>query len=182
MPEWVDGEERGPSRRSLLRTAGALLPALVLGVGGAAGTATAAGTPRTAADTAPRGTFSSPGYDWTAVPGSGAASGVVFTLTGPDGRPLSGRRVRFSLSAFHTVRPSLWFEVDAAPKRLKSPEKYGYMDLDTDARGRVTLGSLLRHGAVPTGAAGLELRAQLVGTETILATSRLSVSDLRSTR
>ncbi|MFB7606005.1 hypothetical protein [Streptomyces gardneri] len=182
MPEWVDGEGRGPSRRSLLRTAGALLPALVLGVGGAAGTATAAGSPDRALSADPRGTFSSPGYDWTVVPGSGAASGVVFTLTGPDGRPLPGRRVRFSLSAFHTVRPSLWFEAAAAPKGGKSPERYGYMDLDTDARGRVTLDSRLRHGAVPTGAAGLELRAQLVGTETLLATSRLSVSDLRSTR
>ncbi|MFB6840961.1 hypothetical protein [Streptomyces sp. NPDC056361] len=178
MPEWVDGEGRGPSRRSLLRTAGALLPALVLGVGGAAGT----GTARAATAAAPQGRFSSPAYGWTASEAGTAASGVVFTLTGPDGRPLPGRRVRFSLSAFHTVRPSLWFEAAAAPKGGKSPERYGYMDLDTDARGRVTLDSRLRHGAVPTGAAGLELRAQLVGTETLLATSRLSVSDPRSTR
>lgn len=43
-PEWVDGEGRGPSRRSVPRTAGALLPGPVLGVG-ARGTASAASGP-----------------------------------------------------------------------------------------------------------------------------------------
>ncbi|WP_314615406.1 hypothetical protein [Streptomyces stackebrandtii] len=177
MPEWVDDGGRGPSRRSLLRTAGALLPGLVLGVAGtgvaAAGTASAAG--------APRGTFSSPGYSWPAsgAPATGArassgapATGVVFVLTAPDGRPLPGRRVRFSLSSFHAVRPSLWFEV---PEGRKSPGRYGYLDLDTDAEGAVALAPRLRHGAVPTVAVRPVLRAQLVGSETILAASDLSV-------
>ncbi|KQX09435.1 hypothetical protein ASC82_26305 [Streptomyces sp. Root431] len=172
MPEWVDDGGRGPSRRSLLRTAGALLPGLVLGVAGtgaaAAGTASAAG--------APRGTFSSPGYSWPAsgaLVSSGApATGVVFVLTAPDGRPLPGRRVRFSLSSFHAVRPSLWFEVSEG---RKSPGRYGYLDLDTDAEGAVALAPRLRHGAVPTVAVRPVLRAQLVGSETILAASDLSV-------
>ncbi|MEX0169799.1 hypothetical protein [Streptomyces sp. LMG1-1-1.1] len=174
--ERVDDEARGPSRRSLLRTAGALLPALVLGVGGAAGTASAVGAPRTKG--APQGAFSSPEYAWAA---SGApASGVLFTLTGPDGLPLPGRRVRFSLSSFHTVRTSLWFEVSEG---RKTPDRYGYLDLDTDADGAVLLDPWLRHGDVPTtGAAEPVLRAQLVGTETILATSRLSVRAEEGTR
>ncbi|MFB7515445.1 hypothetical protein [Streptomyces sp. NPDC056144] len=177
MPERVDGEGRGPSRRSVLRTAGALLPGLVLGVGGAAGPAVAATAPATApGDRAPRGTFSSPSYDWTTASPTGPASGVVFTLTGPDGRPLPDRRVRFSLSAFHAVRPSLWFEI---AQGSKSPSLHGYLDLDTDARGTVVLDTWLRRGAVPTDAAGHELRAQLVGTETILTTAHLSVRGAR---
>ncbi|WP_017240227.1 hypothetical protein [Streptomyces sp. SS] len=110
---------------------------------------------------------------------------MVFTLTGPNGRPLPGRRVRFSLSAFHTVNPSLWFEVPGASGAsgasggLKSPAQYGYLDLDTDARGTVALDTWLRHGTVPTDAAGHDLRAQLVGTETILTTTHLSVRGAR---
>ncbi|MDV5146758.1 hypothetical protein R1T08_21840 [Streptomyces sp. SBC-4] len=174
MPEWVDGEGRGPSRRSVLRTAGALLPGLVLGVGvGTGGTASAAAT-------APRGAFSSPGYTWPAAAAS-EAGGVVFVLTAPDGGPLPGRRVRFSLSSFHAARPGLWFEVSEG---RKSPGRYGYLDLDTDAGGTVVLDPWLRHGAAPTAAAGVRpvVRAQLVGSETILATSHLSVSELRGTR
>ncbi|MFB7592883.1 hypothetical protein [Streptomyces sp. NPDC056169] len=191
MPEWVDGEGRGtPSRRSVLRTVGALLPGLVLGVG-AGGTA-AASTPQVsggsgASDTSGtsgasgadvRGTFSSPGYAWTAsdarTPAGSPAAGVVFTLASPDGRPLPGRRVRFSLSAFHAARPGLWFEVSEG---RKSPGRYGYLDLDTDADGTVDLGPWLRHGGVPTAAADPRpvVRAQLVGSETILAASRVSV-------
>ncbi|MFE5711381.1 hypothetical protein ACFQ7J_11225 [Streptomyces sp. NPDC056501] len=179
MPEWVDGEGRGPSRRSLLRTAGALLPGLVLGVGGTVGTASAASAPPAAGGTEPRGTFSSPGYSWATT--TSATTGVVFTLTGPDGGPLPGRRVRFSLSSFHTARASLWFEVSEG---RKSPGRYGYLDLDTDAGGTVVLDPWLRHGAVPTTASGVRpvLRAQLVGSEAILATSHLSVSESRSTR
>ncbi|WP_329622535.1 hypothetical protein OG357_20545 [Streptomyces sp. NBC_01255] len=182
MPEWVDGEGRGRglSRRSVLRTAGALLPGLVLGVGvGAVGTASAASPPRTSGDADVRGTFSSPGYAWraTGAPGpSGApATGVLFTLAAPDGRPLSGRRVRFSLGSFHAARPGLWFEVSEG---RKSPGRHGYLDLDTDAEGTVDLAPWLRHGAVPTAAttgARPVVRAQLVGSETILATADLSV-------
>ncbi|MEU3748087.1 MULTISPECIES: hypothetical protein [Streptomyces] len=181
MPEWVDGEGRVPSRRSVLRTAGALLPGLVLGVGagGTAGAASAAGGGLRGTS----GTFSAPGYDWPAArasaPSGAPAAGVVFALAGPDGGPLPGRRVRFSLSSFHTARPSLWFEVSEG---RKSPGRYGYLDLDTDAGGTVALTPWLRHGAVPTGAADPVLRAQLVGTETILAISHLSVSGSRSTR
>ncbi|MEU5215024.1 hypothetical protein AB0G79_02345 [Streptomyces sp. NPDC020807] len=170
-PEWVDDEARGPSRRSLLRTAGALLPALVPVVGGAAGTASAAGAPgapRTTGD--PRGAFSAPGFTWTLA--GAPASGVLFALTGTDGLPWAGGRVRFSLSSFHTVRSSLWFEVSEGHK---TPERLGYLDLDTDAHGAVLLDRWLRHGDVATAGESV-LRAQLVGTETILATARLTVA------
>ena len=175
MPEWVDGEGRGPSRRSLLRTAGALLPGLVLGVG-AGGTASAS-TPR-ASGAEVRGAFSSPGYAWRATgapAASGApATGVVFVLTAPDGSPLPGRRVRFSLSSFHAARPGFWFEVSEG---RKSPGRHGYLDLDTAADGTVALDRWLRHSAVPTAATETRpvVRAQLVGSETILAASHLSV-------
>lgn len=181
MPEWVDGEGRGRglSRRSVLRTAGALLPGLVLGVGvGAGGTASAASPPRTSGDTEARGAFSSPQYAWRAADprgeSSAPATGVLFTLTAPDGRPLPGRRVRFSLGSFHAARPGLWFEVSEG---RKSPGRHGYLDLDTGADGTVDLAPWLRHGAVPTAATGARpvVRAQLVGSETILATSDLAV-------
>ncbi|MGW6395209.1 hypothetical protein ACWFR1_32985 [Streptomyces sp. NPDC055103] len=195
MPEWVDGEGRGPSRRSVLRTAGALLPALVLGVG-AGGTASAS-APRASGTDAPAsgadarasaadvlGRFSSPGYAWRATeapaPSGAPAGGVVFTLTAPDGGPLPGRRVRFSLSSFHAARPGFWFEVSEG---RKSPGRHGYLDLDTDADGTVDLTSWLRHGAVPNAATAARpvVRAQLVGSETILAASHLSVLPLLPT-
>ncbi|MFE0650014.1 hypothetical protein ACFVZH_15660 [Streptomyces sp. NPDC059534] len=173
----------GPSRRSVLRTAGALLPALVLGFGGG-GTAAAAveaGVPRAAGAGAAarvRGAFSAPGYAWPAAgaggPAGAPATGVVFALTA-DGRPLAGRRVRFSLGAFHAARPALWFEVSEG---RKSAGRHGYLDLDTDAEGTVVLDPWLRHGALPTTATGTHpvVRAQLVGSETLLASAHLSVS------
>ncbi|WP_405855110.1 hypothetical protein OG361_19050 [Streptomyces sp. NBC_00090] len=186
MPERVDGEGRGPepgpgmSRRSVLRTAGALLPGLVLGVG-AGGTASAASVPEaaTAAGSGIRGAFSAPGYGWPATtpraPAAAPATGVLFVLTSAHGRPLAGRRVRFSLGSFHAARPGLWFEVSEG---RKSPGRHGYLDLDTDAQGTVFLDRWLRYGAVPTAAAGARpvVRAQLVGSETILAAAHLSVS------
>ncbi|MFE0700064.1 hypothetical protein [Streptomyces sp. NPDC058872] len=175
MPEQVDGEERGTSRRSVLRTTGALLAGLALGAG-AGGTAAAVGAPAPAPGV--RGSFGAPGYAWRATgprARSGAtAAGVVFALVSHDGRPLPGRRVRFSLSAFQTARPSIWLEVSEG---LKSAVPHGYLDLDTHTDGTVVLDPWLRHGAVPTAAVGTRpvLRAQLVGAEAILASTRLDV-------
>ncbi|MFE0644668.1 hypothetical protein ACFW2Y_24115 [Streptomyces sp. NPDC058877] len=173
MPEQVDGEERGTSRRSVLRMTGALLAGLALGAGGAA---QAVGAPAPAPGV--RGSFGAPGYAWRATGArarSGAtAAGVVFTLVSHHGRPLPGRRVRFSLSAFRTARPSIWLGVSQG---LKSAVPHGYLDLDTGTDGTLVLDPWLRHGAVPTAAVGTRpvLRAQLVGSEAILASAHLGV-------
>jgi hypothetical protein len=97
----------------------------------------------------------------------------VFALAA-DGRPLTAVRVRFSISSFHAVERSVWFE--AAPHR-KTVLRLGYLDLDTDQSGLVLLDPWLRLGVVSTAAIGARpmLRAQLVGSENILATARLSV-------
>lgn len=162
------------ARRSILRGVGALVPGLVI-AGASAGTARADSASGRAATV--HGAFSAPGYGWAAT-ASGAqagepAPGVAFALTS-DGRPLAGRRVRFSISSFETAQRSVWFEVD--PDHAGAP-RFGYLDLDVDHDGRVVLDRWLRRGAVPTSTAVRQpvLRAQLVGTETLLADVPLSV-------
>ena len=175
MPELIDSGAQGVSRRVVLRGVGALLPGLVLTVAGGGVPAAASAS---AAGGAVQGTFSGSGYSWptvaSTVEAGEAVSGVVFTLT-EGGRPLADRRVRFSISSFHVVGGSVWFE--AAPGQ-KSVGRLGYLDLDTDGSGTVALDRWLRRGAVSTAAIGAHpvLRAQLVGSETILASARLSVS------
>lgn len=174
MPESIDVGTHGVSRRVLLRGAGVMVPGLVLATA-VGGTAAAASTP------APRGAvqaaFSASGYSWTSLsPGEQAAapaSGVVFELTA-GGRPAADRRVRFSISSFDAVAGSIWFE---AASGRKSVERRGYLDLDTDASGTVVLDRWLRRGPVSTAAIAARpvLRAQLVGSETILVSARLSV-------
>lgn len=174
MPELIDGGAQGVSRRVVLRGAGALLPGVILT---AAGGGVAAGASVPAAHGAVQGAFSALGYSWptfaSEVQAGEAVSGVVFALT-TGGWPLADRRVRFSISSFHAVGRSVWFE--ASPGR-KSVSRLGYLDLDTDESGTVVLDQWLRCGAVSTAAIGAYpvLRAQLVGSETILASARLSV-------
>ncbi|WP_144124070.1 hypothetical protein [Catellatospora sichuanensis] len=175
MPESIDGGVREVPRRAVLKGAGALLPGLMLPVVAGGAAAAAASPPPSGGAT--QGVFSAGGYTWPVAgsPGRTArgVSGVAFTLTAGH-LPLAGRRVRFSISEFHAVGRSVWFE--AAPGR-KPVRRLGYVDLDTDAAGVVQLDPWLRLGAVPTSALGARpvLRAQLVGSETILASARLSV-------
>lgn len=177
MPKSSDDDVRRVSRRMLLRGIGAVVPGLVLAAavdsvavaGASAAVAGAAGTVR--------GTFSASGYSWPALlpteSAAAAVSGVVFALTA-DGRPAAGRRVRFCISDFHAVGRSVWFETATG---AKSVDRLGYLDLDTDPSGTVALGPWLRRGGVSTAATAARpvLRAQLVGSETILASARLSV-------
>ncbi|MBV1851318.1 hypothetical protein [Catellatospora tritici] len=175
MPKVIDDGTHAVSRRAVLHGVGALLPGVALATAGGA-TAAAAAAPAGAV----HGAFSAAGYTWPTVSGSvrtgAAVSGAVFTLTA-DGRPLAGRRVRFSISSFHEADRSLWFEAGVGGQRGKAMLRVGYLDLDTDAAGTVALDRWLRRGAVPTAAVGTRplLRAQLVGSETILAAVRLTV-------
>ncbi|MBB5873680.1 hypothetical protein F4553_007114 [Allocatelliglobosispora scoriae] len=176
MPESIDGGTRMVPRRVILRGTGALVPAVILAsaTGGAAAAASPSAADRTSGDRTVRGAFSAGGYGWPAAePRARAAAGVTFTLTA-GGLPLADRRVRFSLSEFHAAGRSLWFEAAPGPKPAR---RLGYLDLDTDASGTVLLDRWLRLGAVPTAAIGAHplLRAQLVGSETLLASARLSV-------
>jgi hypothetical protein len=171
VPDVIDGGAQGVPRRVLLRVAGALVPGMVLAATGA-GVATAASIP--AADGDVRGAFTASGYSWSAGRAAGEpATGVMFALTA-SGRPLSGRRIRFSISSFHAVGRGLWFEPAPGPK---SVSRYGYLDLDPDGSGTVLLDPWLRHGDVPTAAVGAHpmLRAQVVGSDEILASARISV-------
>ncbi|WP_155370998.1 hypothetical protein [Catellatospora vulcania] len=160
------------SRRVLLQGVGAMVPAVALAAA-VEGTAAAAAAPT--ADGAVRGTFSASGYSWTSqAPGEqGFASGVVFLCTA-GGLPAPGRRVRFSISSFDAVAGSVWFDAGTGRKAM---DRRGYLDLDTDAAGTVVLDRWLRRGGVPTTAVAARpvLRAQLVGSEKILASARLSV-------
>ncbi|NUT34614.1 MAG: hypothetical protein HOV79_16240 [Hamadaea sp.] len=158
------------SRRTVLAGAAAAVPAMIL----ADGTPAAAG--RAAHPTAGpsvRATFLDERYAWPTAAPDAAAPGVVLVLTA-GGLPLTGRRVRFSISAFHAVDRSVWF---TGPVQRKAVSRVGYLDLDTDAAGTVTLDRWLRRGAVPTKSTGAHpvLRAQLIGSETVLATVTLSV-------
>lgn len=165
MPESSDGP-RGVSRRSVLYSAGVLVPGLLLGVHGASASAAAPGR---------QGTFSARAYSWRPADAAGVeAAGVAFSLTA-GGRPMVGCRVRFSISAADAVSGSVWFETSEG---LKRPRRHGYVDLDLDANGSVRLDDRLRVGPVPTRdtGAGPVLRAQLVGSETILAVARISVA------
>ncbi|MEU8075025.1 hypothetical protein AB0B31_06200 [Catellatospora citrea] len=138
-------------------------------------TAAAAAESRPAPGGAAQGAFSAGGYTWQATgsPGPQAVSDVVFTLAA-GALPLAGRRVRFSISEFHAVGRSVWFEAASGRRPVR---RFGHVDLDTDAAGIVRLDPWLRLGAVPTSALGARpvLRAQLVGAETILASARLAV-------
>ncbi|BCJ73654.1 hypothetical protein CS0771_31980 [Catellatospora sp. IY07-71] len=167
----IEGRARIVSRRTLLAGACAAVPGLIL----ATGTSAQAG--ESAAGRAVGGRFLSGHYRWPIAapdaPAGAGVSGVLFLLT-EGGQPLAGRRVRFSISAFHTVDRSVWF---AAGAQRKAVSRLGYLDLDTDGSGIVALDPWLRRGAVPTAATGAQpvLRAQLVGAETILASARVSV-------
>ncbi|MEV0268251.1 hypothetical protein AB0H43_05690 [Hamadaea sp. NPDC050747] len=157
---------RGVPRRAVLYGASALVPGLLLGIDGTGASAAVPG---------PRGRFSAGDYSWQPADTAGAqAVGVTFTLTA-GGRPMAGQRVRFSISAADSVRASVWFETSAG---LKRPRRHGYVDLDLDDAGSVRLDDRLRVGPVPTRNTGADpvLRAQLVGSETILAVARISVA------
>ncbi|NUR73851.1 MAG: hypothetical protein HOU81_23815 [Hamadaea sp.] len=164
MPE--SDVHRGVSRRAVLYGAGALVPGLLLNVDGTVAVAAAADLD---------GGFSAQAYAWRpAEPGGVPATGVEFTLLA-DGRPMAGR-VRFSISSADAVNRSVWFEtVDG----LKQPRRHGYVDLELDGRGGVRLDDRLRVGPVPTGDTGADpvLRAQLVGSEVLLAVAHLSVAE-----
>jgi len=171
VPDVIDSGPQGVSRRVVLRGAAALVPGLVLAPTGA-GMAAAASVPVPYGSV--RGAFSAAGYSWSAGRAGGdPATDVVFVLTA-GGRPLAARRVRFSISSFHAVGRGLWFET--APGR-KSVSRLGYLDLDTDDSGTVVLDPWLRRGDVPSAAVGAHprLRAQLVASEKILASARISV-------
>jgi hypothetical protein len=174
VPKSINSGAQGVPRRTLLRGVGALAPGLIMAAAGGSVAAVASGP---TAGRAARGTFGAPAYQWSTVasPASEAQapSGVVFALTA-GGLPVTDRRMRFSISSFDEVGRSVWFETSAGPK---SVSRLGYLDLDLDASGTVSLDRWLRRGAVPTAAVGARpvLRAQLVGSETILATARLSV-------
>lgn len=161
----IDGDGRSVSRRTLLAGAAAAVPGLIL-AGAAAG---AAAAPGPAID----GTFRATRYTWQTAAPDETAAGVVFVLAAA-GQPLADRRVRFSISAFHAVDRSVWF---TGPAQRKAISRVGYLDLDTDASGTVALDRWLRRGTVPTAATGAHpvLRAQLVGSETILASAHLRV-------
>ncbi|MFI7577735.1 hypothetical protein [Micromonospora sp. NPDC049497] len=172
MADLIDRNLPRVSRRAVLRGAGVLVPGVVLATAGGRA-ASAAGASRL--DGAVRGAFSAPVHVWATSAGRAgrAAPGVVFTLVA-NSRPLAGRRVRFSISEFHRVDLSVWFEV--ASGRRSAP-RLGHLDLDTDGAGRISLDRWLRSGAVPTSATGAHpvLRAQLVGAEDILAITTLDV-------